>query len=77
MTDQVAPLRALAAPSSSSVTMSGRIALRVGKKIPLMASWTAVSAYKIHMSSARRTERNPRTVTARTRSVAINRLRRL
>ena len=43
ITDQVAELSALAAPTSSGAAMSGRMALRAGKKKPLTPNWMAVS----------------------------------
>lgn len=42
ITDHVADPKALAAPSPCDETISGKIALRVGKKKPLMPSWRAV-----------------------------------
>jgi hypothetical protein len=71
MTDQVAELSALAAPNSCLDTISGRMALRVGKKNPLMPSWIAVSVYSSQIWPGWRTSRKPNTVAARLTSVAM------
>ena len=71
ITDQVVALTALAVPSSREETMSGRMALRAGKKNPPKASWMAVSVYNSQTSCGSRTSRKPHTVTARNRSLRI------
>jgi hypothetical protein len=67
----------LAAPISFGCAMSGRMALRAGKKIPLIASCSTVSVYSSHTSPGLRTSRNPITITNRLKSESSSSIRRL